>query len=198
MTTHIYLFIYLNYKPLASNQLTSEKLDSILQKRGKNRLPLIEEYHYQRCSYFIVRLIAETNTRISSESFSPPLHYTLLNHANLSLCLSFHTKPPFTRTYTCARVSEKSRIERVGARSNDVTRSMFHQVRGHEARSLSLSLSSLALFFLPVTCATTRRRNERSTPVNQRWRAGAFPIRASINEFYYPRVGVLEKIRFTW
>lgn len=46
---------------------------------------------------------------------------------------------------------------------------MFHQVRGHEALSLSL-------FFLPGTCATTRRRNERSTPVNQRWRAGAFPI----------------------
>lgn len=43
MTTHIYLFIYLNYKPLASNQLTSEKLDSILQKRGKNRLSLVEE-----------------------------------------------------------------------------------------------------------------------------------------------------------
>lgn len=35
---------------------------------------------------------------------------------------------------------------------------------------------SLSLFFLPGTCATTRRRNERSTPVNQRWRAGAFPI----------------------
>lgn len=122
-------------------------------------------------SFHCSATINRRNTRISSESFSPPLSNAIKHYltTRVSLSLSPHTKPPFTRTYTCARVSEKSRIERVGARSNDVTRSMFHQVRGHEALSLSL-------FFLPGTCATTRRRNERSTPVNQRWRAGAFPI----------------------
>lgn len=71
-------------------------------------------------------------------------------------------------------VSEKSRIERVGARSNDVTRSMFHQVRGHEALSI---LSPGDLCNDEASKRTFNAFEYRCT-----WYSSS-----SMNEFHYPR-----------
>lgn len=122
-------------------------------------------------SFHCSATINRRNTRISSESFSPPLSNAIKHYltTRVSLSLSTHQAPVHTYVHVCTRVRK---VENRAGGCEVEWRHAFDVPSSSWARG-SLSLS---LFFLPGTCATTRRRNERSTPVNQRWRAGAFPI----------------------
>lgn len=143
-------------------------------------------------SFHCSATINRRNTRISSESFSPPLSNAIKHYltTRVSLSLSTHQAPVHTYVHVCTRVRK---VENRAGGCEVEWRHAFDVPSSSWARG-SLSLSILSPGDLCNDEASKRTFNACESTM-ARW-CISYPLRASINEFYYPRVGVLEKIRF--
>lgn len=143
-------------------------------------------------SFHCSATINRRNTRISSESFSPPLSNAIKHYltTRVSLSLSTHQAPVHTYVHVCTRVRK---VENRAGGCEVEWRHAFDVPSSSWARG-SLSLSILSPGDLCNDEASKRTFNACESTMARR--CISYPLRASINEFYYPRVGVLEKIRF--